>query len=121
MTRGGIGQQKQPSREFVQICGHLPQVSKSNIPSGYKHTMKHSELWRESMELEYKILMECKVWKLGELPPGAKLMGGKWVFAIKHGASGEIVRRKAHYVAQGFTQVFGLYYESVHILFTIIA
>ncbi|KAJ3924979.1 MAG: hypothetical protein NXY57DRAFT_968622 [Lentinula lateritia] len=80
---------------FARICADpwsfatITEVN--NILLGYKQAMKDPDLWREPMELEYKMLMEKKVWTLVELPPGANLMGGKWVFAIKRGASGEIL------------------------------
>ncbi|GAW02791.1 retrovirus-related pol polyprotein [Lentinula edodes] len=103
---------------FTRICADPWSFAMStevdSIPSGYKQAMKHPELWREPMELEYEMLMAKNVWTLVDLPPGANLMGGKWVFAIKRGASGEIIRRKARYVAQGFTQVFGLDYEKTY-------
>jgi hypothetical protein len=34
-------------------------------------------------------------WELVELPPGAKTVGTKWVFWIKHKADGSIERFKA--------------------------
>jgi hypothetical protein len=36
------------------------------------------------------------------------VIGTKWVFKNKQGEDGEIVRNKAHLVAQGFSQVKGL-------------
>jgi hypothetical protein len=36
------------------------------------------------------------------------VIGIKWVFKNKQGEDGEIVRNKAHLVAQGFSQVEGL-------------
>jgi hypothetical protein len=36
------------------------------------------------------------------------VIGTKWVFKNKHGEDGEVVRNKAHLVAQGYSQVEGL-------------
>jgi hypothetical protein len=36
------------------------------------------------------------------------VIGTKWVFKNKHGEDGEVVRNKAHHVAQGYSQVEGL-------------
>jgi hypothetical protein len=36
------------------------------------------------------------------------VIGTKWVFKNKYGEDGEIMRNKAHLVAQGFSQVEGL-------------
>jgi hypothetical protein len=33
------------------------------------------------------------------------VIGTKWVFKNKHGEDGEVVRNKAHLVAQGYSQV----------------
>jgi hypothetical protein len=36
------------------------------------------------------------------------VIGTKWIFKNKQGEDGEVVRNKAHLVAQGFRQVEGL-------------
>jgi hypothetical protein len=36
------------------------------------------------------------------------VIGTKWVFKNKHGEDGEVVRNKAHLVAQDYSQVEGL-------------
>lgn len=43
-------------------------------------------------------------------PTGRTLVDCKWVFAIKHGLTGKIVKYKARLVAKGFTQVEGIDY-----------
>lgn len=82
------------------------------------------------MQEEYDLLMEKGVWELVELPPGANVTGGHWTYAIKWGSRGEVIWRKGRYVAQGFTQIYGLDYdktyravirfESLHIILAII-
>jgi hypothetical protein len=49
-----------------------------------------------------------QVWTLVEPPHGVNVIGIKWVFKNKQGEDGEIVRNKAHLVAQEFSQVEGL-------------
>jgi hypothetical protein len=46
-----------------------------------------------------------QVWTLAEPPRDVNVIGTKWVFKNKQGEDGEIVRNKAHLVAQGFSQV----------------
>jgi hypothetical protein len=49
-----------------------------------------------------------QVWTLVEPPCDVNVTGTKWVFKNKQGEDGEVVRNKAHLVAQGFSQVEGL-------------
>jgi hypothetical protein len=46
-----------------------------------------------------------QVWTLVESPRDVNVIGTKWIFKNKQGEDGEIVRNKAHLVAQGFSQV----------------
>jgi hypothetical protein len=50
------------------------------------------------------------VWTLVEPTRDVNVIGTKWIFKNKHGENGEIVRNKARLVAQGFSQVEGLYF-----------
>lgn len=58
-------------------------------------------------------MKERQVWKLVPRPEGAKILGNRWVFAVKRDEKGEIVRFKARLVAQGFRQRKGETYEEV--------
>ena len=48
---------------------------------------------------------KLKTWTLVNRPPDANVIGSKWIFKLKRGVSGKIVKYKARLVAQGFTQV----------------
>jgi hypothetical protein len=58
------------------------------------------------MDDEIKSLMERKVWELVVLPPGRVPIKGRWVYAVKSDG-----RKKAHFVAKGFTQIYGIDFE----------
>ncbi|GAW03370.1 Gag-Pol polyprotein [Lentinula edodes] len=93
--------------------------------------MKASELWLPPMKAEYETLVAKGCWELVHLPPDANLTGGRWTYAIKWGPGGEVLKRKARWVAQGYTQIQGQDYdktygavarmESVRIVLAIIA
>ena len=51
-------------------------------------------------------LEKNKTWDLVELPQGKKLVGCKWVFAVKYKADGSLERYKARLLAKGYTQTW---------------
>ena len=58
------------------------------------------------MNDEIKSLHERKVWELVDLPKGCRTIKGRWVFAVKSDG-----RKKARFVAKGFTQIFRIDHE----------
>ncbi|PZC74114.1 hypothetical protein B5X24_HaOG208365 [Helicoverpa armigera] len=68
--------------------------------------------WKEAMKKEMDSMYENKVWKLVDKPPGAKIVGNKWIFKYKFDADGNKTY-KARLVAKGFTQSYGVdYFET---------
>ena len=52
-------------------------------------------------------------WELVALPPDKSPVGCRWVYTVKVGPDGQIDRLKAHLVAKGYTQQYGLdYYDT---------
>ena len=56
------------------------------------------------------MIRDAGTWILVEPPAGANIVGSKWVFRVKKDADGNVIRKKAHLVAQGFLQVPGVDY-----------
>jgi hypothetical protein len=54
-----------------------------------------------------------QVWTLVELPHDVNVIETKCVFKNKQGQDGEVVRNKAHLIAQGFSQVKGLEFREI--------
>ena len=80
-------------------------------PKTYKEAMADSyrkAAWQLGMNDEFDSLVKNDTWVLVPLPPGRKALGGKWVFKLKRGSDGEIVRHKARWVVRGFEQRAGL-------------
>jgi hypothetical protein len=67
-------------------------------------------LWEQAIHEELNTLRTAGTWRLEHAPPGANVIGSKWVFKAKKDATGKVVRHKARLVAQGFSQVEGVDY-----------
>jgi len=91
-----------------------PHQSKDNLPTTYDEAIGRADSakWLEAMRLEFNSLTDMGTWELVQLPPGRKVIETKWVFDLKLGGKGEILRHKARIVAKGFSQIFGIdFYE----------
>ena len=49
------------------------------------------------------------VWTLLPRPEGVNIIGTKWIFRNKTNEEGNVIRNKTRLVAQGYTQVEGVY------------
>lgn len=65
------------------------------------------------MEDEMSVMYDRNVWDLVPKTPNSKVIGCRWVFAIKHDEQGNIARYKARLVALGFRQIHGIHYDEV--------
>jgi hypothetical protein len=58
----------------------------------------------KAMEDEIRSMSANQVWKLEKILKGAKIVGCKWVYKIKHDSKRNIDRFKARLVVKVFTQ-----------------
>jgi hypothetical protein len=63
------------------------------------------------MSDELDAFSKTHTWDLVDLPPGKFAVGCKWVYKIKTRADGSVESYKAHLVAKGFAQEYGIDYE----------
>ena len=62
---------------------------------------------------EMDALSSNGTWELVTLPPGKFPIGCHWVYTVKVGPDGQVDPLKAHLVAKGYTQQYGLdYYDT---------
>jgi hypothetical protein len=76
-------------------------------PRDVGHALSNS-IWVNAMHEELENFEGNQVWTLVDPPRDVNVIGTKWVFKNKHRGDGEVVRNKAHLVAQGYSQVKGL-------------
>ena len=64
--------------------------------------------WQQAMKEEHDQLLTNDTWELVQPPKGRHVLSGKWVYKLKRGAHGEILRYKARWVVRGFEQREGI-------------
>ncbi|GKU94201.1 hypothetical protein SLEP1_g7727 [Rubroshorea leprosula] len=79
-------------------------------PKSIKTALKMPH-WFAAMQEELDALKKNNTWELVPCPPGANIVGSKWVFKTKLNQDGSIERFKARLVAKGFLQVPGLDFD----------
>jgi len=70
--------------------------------------------WEKAIEEELATLKATGTWRLENAPPGANIIGSKWVLKVKKDAARNIARYKARLVAQGFSQIGGVDYDDTY-------
>ena len=58
-----------------------------------------------------QVLDDNGTWDLVSLPIGKKAIGCHWVLVLKFNHDGSIARLKAHLVAKGYAQTYGVDYS----------
>ncbi|KAL0375663.1 UNVERIFIED_CONTAM: Retrovirus-related Pol polyprotein from transposon RE2 [Sesamum calycinum] len=87
-------------------------LSSVSIPNTYCEALRHPA-WKMAMDDEMYALISRGTWELVEVPPNADIVACRWVFTLKFRADGTLERYKAHLVAKGFTQTYGVdYFET---------
>lgn len=91
-------------------------LSEVENPSTYKEALEspQKDEWIQSMQEELKQLLRNQTWEVTELPKGRRKINCKWVYRVKYGTKGEVLRFKSRLVAKGFNQVKGLDYTETY-------
>jgi len=76
------------------------------VPVSYKQALLTPEKqeWTNAIQSELDSLREKKTWTLVKRDPNQKVIGSKWVFALKRDEQGTVQRYKARLVALGYRQ-----------------
>jgi len=84
----------------------------SDEPDSYAEAVNSVMLleWNIAIAEDLKSITDNGTWEIVDLPRGPTPVKCRWVFRVKRGAEGEVIRYKAHLVAKGFTQRYGIDY-----------
>ncbi len=84
-----------------------------NIPQSYEEAISspNSNCWKKAMDDEMQSIYTAQTFKIETKPILTRPIKCGWVFKIKYGPDGEILKYKARLVAKGYSQKKGLNYE----------
>ena len=100
MTRGRLAQ----ANAAVNESNDSPEHWEIQRRSDYKDFVA-------AQKVELKALQSKKAWVVVKIPPGANIVGSKWVYKVKRDGKNQVIKYKARVVAQGFSQRPGIDYD----------
>ncbi|KAH9186226.1 hypothetical protein AeNC1_011798 [Aphanomyces euteiches] len=88
-------------------------VTLNPVPQSHKEAMASPDWrhWKAAEEAEVAQLLALKTWVVAKPPDDRKVIRGRWTYARKTDAIGNIIRWKARWVLKGFIQVEGVDYD----------
>lgn len=89
-----------------------------DIPHTYEQAMrtKNANDWRAACELEHESMLSNDVYEWVAADHSQKVLPSKWIFTLKRGIDGGIVKYKARIVAGGHRQRAGIDYKETFAL-----
>ena len=69
--------------------------------------------WKDTMAKEYESIVKNNVWDVVLRPHGKYVLTSKWLFKKNHGIDGNIEKYKSRFIACGFSQKEGEYYDDI--------
>ena len=99
----------QSTSSLLPLC----QLTRIEEPTSFGEALdsKFSKQWRDATDIEYASLLENNAWKPVKRPEDRKVIGCKWVFRVKYDGHEKVEWFKEWFVAQGYSQKYGLDYE----------
>jgi hypothetical protein len=101
---------------FATMGGNLAFAAASEIVNeDYHYTEDESGVRaerRKARDAEYQAHMKNRTWELTTLPKRERCISSGWVETDKRDQNGVIVRRKARFIAKGYSQEYG--YDYLH-------
>eukprot|EP00253_Pinus_taeda_P028241 PITA_28241 len=72
-------------------------------------------IWVDLMVEEYESIVKNSVWEVVPRQEEKLVVGLRCIFKVKHAEDGSIEKYKARFVAKGYSQVEGIYYEQTFV------
>lgn len=109
------GQRGRPRKQYNDVVQHVEsdlseQASLSEVPMRRALAGPNSEEWFDAMVQEIRSIIKNDTWELVDRPKGVQIIGSRIVLRDKFGPDGNLERRKARLVAQGFSQKPGIHF-----------
>ena len=82
-------------------CSFITSLDSISLPNIVREALSHPS-WRSAMMDEMQALDDNGTWDLVPLLTSKKIIGCRWVFAVKFNPDGSIARLKARLVAKGY-------------------
>ncbi|KAA0036824.1 uncharacterized protein E5676_scaffold110G001920 [Cucumis melo var. makuwa] len=95
--------------DYMKMVADLCYIS--TIEPSTTDSAPKDEYWLNAMQEELLQFRRNNVWTLVSKPEGVNVIGIKWVFKNKTDEVGCVTKNKARLVAQGYTQVEGIYFD----------
>ncbi|KAH9390919.1 hypothetical protein TYRP_006506 [Tyrophagus putrescentiae] len=104
-------ERRRPAHLDDYVCGKTEEDRPE--PRSYSEAIASddAEEWTEAMTDEWSSFEAHQTGDIVDAPPGKKVVKGKWVFKSKHDPESGKSKKKARYVACGYSQVAGIDYE----------
>ncbi|GJT23467.1 retrotransposon protein, putative, ty1-copia subclass [Tanacetum coccineum] len=100
------------SKEHNEAAPIKYELGDLDEPPKYKAALVDPEFdkWLEAMNTEMQSMKDNQVWYLVDLPSNGQTVRCKWLFKKKIDMDGNVHTFKAHMVAKGYTQTYGVDY-----------
>ena len=95
----------------ARSCLFIASLDSISLPNKNFEALAHPG-WHSAMIEEMDALTDNGTWDLVRLLSGKKATGCRWVFMVKVNPDGSIARLKAHFVAKGYAQTYGVDYSN---------
>ncbi|KAH9401585.1 hypothetical protein TYRP_016981 [Tyrophagus putrescentiae] len=109
--RRSAREKRRPAHLNDYVCGKTEESQPE--PQSYSEAIASDEAeeWTQAMTDEWSSFEVHQTGDIVDAPPGKKVVKGKWVFKSKHDPESGRSKKKARYVACGYSQIAGIDYE----------